>query len=262
MSLNVNELVLDKIRSLVTYGRTDGKMLFRLRSIEEPSLQCTAEGDEVTDAIGNVITTIYRAKKATLSASNSLISLDLAAAQYGTTKEVATSESKIVDLTYDILTVASGDTTVQLSKTPYNKDNILWIYSLVDGEVGTAYAADTTASATKFTVTAEGVITVPTGFTGKLYVEYEYQSENAVRVVNKANEYPTECKMVVYAYFRDKCNDNTVYSGKIICPRAKLNPEQVELALTTTGKHAFEFKIEKDYCDETDDELFTIIVAQ
>lgn len=262
MSFSKNELILDKIRSLVAYGRTDGKMLFRLRSIEEPSLQCTAEGDEVTDAIGNVITTIYRAKKATLSATNSLISLDLAAAQYGTTKEVATSASKIVDLTYDILTVASGDTTVTLSKTPYNKDHILWIYSLVDGEIGTAYAADSTASETKFTVSAEGVITVPTGFTGKLYVEYEYQSENAVRVVNKATEYPTECKMVVYAYFRDKCDDNTVYSGKIICPRAKLNPEQVELALTTTGKHAFEFKIEKDYCDETDDELFTIIVAQ
>ena len=262
MSLNVNELVLDKIRSLVTYGRTDGKMLFRLRSIEEPSLQCTAEGDEVTDAIGNVITTIYRAKKATLSASNSLISLDLAAAQYGTTKEVASSASKIVDLTYDILTVASGDTTVQLSKTPYNKDNILWIYSIVDGEVGTAYAADTTASATKFTVTAGGEITVPTGFTGKLYVEYEYQTENAVKVTNKINEFPKDCKMVVYAHFRDKCDDSTVYSGKIICPRAKLNPEQVELALTTTGKHAFEFKIENDYCDETDDELFTIIVAQ
>ena len=121
MSFSKNELILDKIRSLVTYGRTDGKMLFRLRSIEEPSLQCTAEGDEVTDAIGNVITTIYRAKKATLSATNSLISLDLAAAQYGTTKEVATSASKVVDLTYEILTVASGDTTVQLSKTPYNK---------------------------------------------------------------------------------------------------------------------------------------------
>ena len=262
MPFSKNELVLDKIRSLVTYDRTDGKMLFRLRSIEEPSLQCTAEGDEVTDAIGNVITTIYRAKKATLSATNSLISLDLAAAQYGTTKEVATSSAKIVDLTYDILTVASGDTTVQLSKTPYNKDNILWIYSIVDGEVGTAYAADTTASATKFTVTAGGEITVPTGFTGKLYVEYEYQTENAVKVTNKINEFPKDCKMVVYAYFRDKCDDSTVYSGKIICPRAKLNPEQVELALTTTGKHAFEFKIENYYCDETDDELFTIIVAQ
>lgn len=262
MAFNVNEMVLDKIRSIVTYDRADSKMMFRLRSIEEPSLQCTAEGDEVTDAVGSVITTLYRSKKATLSATNSLFSLDLAASQYGATKEVATGSDKIVDLTYDILTVASGDTTVHLSKTPYNKDNILWIYSLVEGEIGTAYQADSTASATKFTVTAGGEITVPTGFVGKLYVEYEYQTEDAVRVVNKASEFPKECKLVAYVYFRDKCNDNRVYSGKIICPRAKLNPEQVEIALTTTGKHAFEFKIEKDYCDETDDELFSIIVAQ
>ena len=69
--------------------------------------------------------------------------------------------------------------------------------------------------------------------------------------------------MVIYAYFKDKCNENIVYSGKIICPKAKLNPEQVELALTSTGKHAFEFTMMKDYCaDEGDDELFAIIVAE
>lgn len=262
MPFSKNELILDKIRSLVAYDITSDKMLFRLRSIEEPSLVCTAEGEEVTDALGSVITTLYRAKKATFSATNSLISLDLAAAQYGTNKEVATSTNKIVDLTYEILNVASGDTTVTLSKTPYNSDNILWIYSVVDGEIGTAYEADTTASATKFSITSAGVITVPTGFVGKLYVEYEYESENAMRVTNKSSEFPSDCRVVIYAYFKDKCNDNLTYSGKIICPKAKLNPEQVELALNTTGKHAFEFKINKNYCDETDDELFTIIVAQ
>lgn len=58
-------------------------MLFRLTSLEDPNLTCTAEGEEVTDAVGAVITTLYRSKKATFSATNSLISLDLAAAQYG-----------------------------------------------------------------------------------------------------------------------------------------------------------------------------------
>jgi hypothetical protein len=54
-----------------------------------------------------------------------------------------------------------------------------------------------------------------------------------------------------------------VYSGKIICPKAKLNPEQVELALTSTGKHAFEFQMMRDYCaEEGADELFSIIVSE
>lgn len=262
MAFTKNELILDKIRSLVAYDLETKKMLFRLKSLEEPSLQCTAEGDEVTDALGSEITTIYRAKKATFSATNSLISLDLAAAQYGTTKEVASSTNKIVDMTYEIFDVASGTSAITLSEKPYKKENILWIYSLVNGEIGTAYKAGSSASETDFTISETGEITVPTGFVGKLYVEYEYQTENAVRIVNKASEFPTSCSAVIYAYFKDKCNDNLTYSGKIICPRAKLNPEQVELALTTTGKHAFEMKIQKDYCDETNDELFSIIVAE
>ena len=67
--------------------------------------------------------------------------------------------------------------------------------------------------------------------------------------------------MKIYAYFRDKCNENLVYSGVIIANKAKLNPESVELALTSTGKHAFEFQMMRDYCDE-EAELFSIIVAE
>ena len=97
--------------------------------------------------------------------------------------------------------------------------------------------------------------------TGKVYVEYVYETENANRIVNKTSEFPEACSMKIYAYFRDKCNENIVYSGVIISPKAKLNPEQIELALTSTGKHAFEFQMMRDYCEE-DAELFSIIIAE
>lgn len=256
--MNKNELILDKVRSLVAHALDTGKMLFRLTSLEEPSLSCTAESEEVTDAIGSVITTLYRAKKATFSATNSLISLDLAAAQFGTTKQVATTENQIVDYTYEILTIAEGKVT--LKNTP--SAEIKYIYSIVDGEIGTTYEAGTEASATEFVQQAKE-ITVPTGLTGKVYVEYTYLTSKAVKISNKASEFPSACSLVIYAYFKDKCNENLVYSGKIICPKAKLNPEQVELALTSTGKHAFEFNMMKDYCaDEGEDELFAIIVSE
>lgn len=259
MAFNKNELILDKVRSLVTHDLATGQLLFRLTSIEEPSLQCTAEGEEITDAIGAVITTLYRAKKATFSATNSLISLDLAAAQYGAKKVLGSAENKIVDSTYEILTVANG--AIKLAHAPVN--DVAWIYSIVNGEIGTAYAAGAEVSTTEFTIGEDGTINVPTGLTGKVYVEYQYETENAVLIKNRASQFPEACSLTIYAYFKDKCNENIVYSGKIICPKAKLNPEQVELALTSTGKHAFEFTMMKDYCaDEEDDELFTIIVAQ
>lgn len=258
MAFNKNELILDRVRSLSAHDMTNGEMLFRLTSLEDPSLSTTAEGEEVVDAIGATITTLYRAKKATFSASNSLISLDLAAAQFGTKKEVADADNKITVPTYEIITVAEGTTEVTLKNAPVGE--VKYIYSLADNEIATRYDAGPAATATAFVIDDEGKITVPTGLTGKIYVEYSYSAENANRIVNKTSEFPEACSMKIYAYFRDKCNENLIYSGVIVANKAKLNPESVELALTSTGKHPFEFQMMRDYCDE-EAELFSIIIA-
>ena len=264
MAFNVNELILDRVRSLTAHDLFDGKMLFRLTSLEDPSLNTTAEGEEIVDAIGATITTLYRAKKATFSASNSLISLDLAAAQFGASKDVAASDKKIAVPTYEILTVAEGATEVSLKKAPVGE--VKYIYSLANNEIATRYTKGAAASETEFVIDADGKITVPTGLTGKIYVEYSYEADGsdkngANRVVNKTSEFPEACSLKIYAYFRDMCNENLVYSGVIVSPKAKLNPESVELALTATGKHPFEFQMMRDYCDD-EAELFSIIIAQ
>lgn len=257
MAFIKNEVILDSVRSLNAYD-FNGEMLFRLTSLEDPSLQCTAEGEEVTDAIGALITTLYRAKKATFSATNSLISLDLAAAQYGAKKEVASADNKIVVPTFETFTVEAGTTEITLSKTPVGE--VKYIYSFISNDPATRYTAASVPTATEFVI--EGAkITLPTDLTGKVYVEYDYESENANVIVNKTSEFPEACKIKIFAYFRDKCNENLVYSGVIISEKAKLNPEQVELTLTATGKHAFEFQMMRDYCDE-EAELFRIIIAE
>lgn len=261
MAFDKNELILDRVRNLVATDLATGQLIFRLASLEEPSLQCTAEGEEITDAIGAVITTLYRAKKATFSATNSLLSLDLAAAQYGTKKEVGSETSKITTPTYEIIKVPTDATSITLAKTPVG--DIPFIYSFESGEIAKAYKVGSVASESEFVVGENGVITLPTGVTGKIYVPYKYDTANAVRVVNSASKFPEACGLQIYAYFKDKCNENVVYSGVIVCPKAKLNPEQIELALTSTGKHGFEMTMMKDYCaDEGEDDLFTIIVSE
>jgi hypothetical protein len=258
---------LDRVRSLTCHDLEDNKMLLRLTSLEDPSLNTTAEGEEVVDAIGALITTLYRAKKATFSASNSLVSLDLAAAQYGSKKEVGSA----TDFTYEILEVKGGEVT--LAHAPI-EGSIKWIYTIDKNEIGEGYSATgSAASETEAVVAADGKITLPTAVDTdgnkifadgkKVYVEYNYINDKAVRVVNRASEFPSAVSVVIYAYFRDVCNENKVYSGKIICPKAKLNPESVELALTSTGKHPFEFVINRDYCaEEGQDELFEIILSE
>ena len=261
MAFNKNELLLDRVRSMTFNDLSTGEMLFRLTQLEEPTLTCTSEGEEVTDALGSVITTLYRSKKATFSATNSLVSLDLAAAQYGTKKEVAETGKEIVTRTFETITIPDAATTVKLAHKPANKDDVKFIYSIANGELGKSYTAGSSASNTEFVVSDDGTITLPTGLTGKIYVEYDFKTENAVRIVNKASKFPEAAKVVIYAIFRDACNENVVYSGVIVCPKAKFNPESVELALTSTGKHAFELNMMKDYCED-DGDLFTIIVNE
>lgn len=257
--MDKNELLLDRVRSVVYSDLDTNEMLFRLTSVEDPTLTCTAEGEEITDAIGSVITTLYRAKKASFSATNSLISLDLAAAQYGTAKNVATNAAKISTPTYEILEASAGKLT--LSKTP-NAD-IKFIYGIDNGEVGTHYESASTAGTDSFVHEAGSTeITLGSALTGKFYVEYTYDAESAVEIKNKASNFPGVGKLAIYCYFKDKCNENKVYSGIVLCPKAKINPEQIELALTSTGKHSFEMTMMKDYCDEVNDELFSIIVAE
>lgn len=261
MAFNKSELILDRVRRATFHDLTTTGILFTMSSIEDPSLKCSADGEEVTDAIGAVITTLYRAKKAEFSGTNSLIHLGLLAAQYGAEKVEGTSEKKITDWAYDILTVtgANGE-VIKTSKTPKDNTKIKYVYAFADNDISTAYEVGSTASATKAVVASDGTITVPTGFTGKLFVEYQYEVETAVKITNQADQFPETGMLIIYAIFRDKCNDNLVYSGKIVCPKAKLNPESIELALTSTGKHGFSFTLHSDYCDE-DSELFSVIVA-
>ena len=264
MAFNVNELILDRVRSLTAHDLSNGEMLFRLTSLEDPSLQTSSEKEEVVDAIGALVAALYRAKKATFSASNSLISLDLAAAQFGAKKEVASATGKINVPTYEIIPVAEGVTEVSLKKAPVGE--VKYIYALANNEIATRYTAGSAASATEFVIDETGKITVPTGLVGKIYVEYAYETDGAEknganRIVNKTSNFPEACSMKIYAYFRDKCNENVVYSGVIVANKAKLNPESIELALTSTGKHPFEFEMMRDYCDD-EAELFSIIIAE
>lgn len=256
-TFNKNEVVLEKVKQASLYDLETGILLNRLTMIEDPTLNTTAEKEEVIDAQGETITEIYRAKKATFSGSNSLFSLDLAASQFGTKKQVATENDPIVNYMSETLPIVDGK--VKLSHAPVEA-SIRYIYIMVDGEIGESVPVGTDPE-THALVATDGTITVPTSVTtGRVYVEYPYESTEAVRIVNKSGEYPAAGKLVILALFRDKCTDKTIL-GSIICPKAKLNPESIDISLTPTGKHPFEYTMMKNYCDE-EAELFEIVLSK
>jgi hypothetical protein len=158
----------------------------------------------------------------------------------------------------ETMTIADGK--VKLTNAPV-ENSIKYIYIIENGEIGESYKVGAASTDKEALVANDGTITVPTSVKeGKVYVEYAYESEEAIRVVNKTNEYPTAGKLVILALFRDKCTDKTIL-GSIICPKAKLNPESVDLSLTPTGKHPFEYTMMKDFCSD-EEELFEIVLSK
>lgn len=254
--MNVNELILDKVRSLIFTDLADGSVIGRLTKLEDPSLQTAAEGEEITDAQGALISKIFRAKTGKFSATNSLLSIDLLALQYGSEKEVADDTHKIVVPVEEILTVADGKVT--LAHEPLGA--IKYIYQLENGQLAKKFTVGAAASATDFEINGKD-ITVPTGVTGRIYVEYEYESTSAVRVSNNTEKFPEAVGVKIFAIFKDMCNENIKYAGVIKAAKGKIDPSSIETALTGTGKHSFDIDFMKDYCDE-DVDLFSVIVAE
>lgn len=259
--VNINELILDRVRYATLHDLATDEMTMRLTSIEDGSLQTSAEGQELTDAVGALITTIYRSKRAQFSGNNSLISMDLLAAQYGDKKEVATDEKTINMPVAEILTVANGKVT--LKHEPI-ENTIKYIYKLENKQVASKYTKGTEASASAFAISGSE-ITVPTDMKAgdKVFVEYEYASKTANKVENRASNFPEAGKLIIYVLFRNICNENEKYAGVIVCPKAKIDPESVELNLTSDSSHPFTFNMMQEYCaEEGDDELFYFAVAE
>lgn len=264
MAFNPNELVLERIRAVEEYDPETLEMTGRFTQIEEPSLQTSAEGVNVTDAMGTPIQTFYKAQSGTFSFTNSLFSLDLAASQFGTTKVAASDSAKIKIPVSETIKIGS-DSTVVLKYVPVGTSGaeVKFVKVINDNNTfGETYEVSSTAGDGKFTINAATkTLTLPEGVTGRVFVSYERESSNAVQVIKRTDGVPEVKTLHIHAIFHDPCNKNLVYAGVIRCPRAQIDPSNVELNLTAEGKHGASYVLSKEYCAE-DGSLFDILVSE
>ncbi len=264
MTFNPNELILEKIRAVEEYDPTTLELTGRYTQIEEPSLKTSADATDVTDAMGTPIQTFYHAQKGTFNFTNSLFSLDLAASQFGTKKVVANSTSKIRVPVSETITIGAGS-TVELKYVPVGTKGaeVKYVKVINDNNTfGETYKVSSTAGEGKFTIDAlTRTITLPEGVTGRVFVNYEKESETAVQVVKRTDGVPEVKTLLIHAIFHDPCNKNLVYAGVIRCPRAQIDPSSVELSLKSDGKHGASYVLNKEYCAE-DGKLFDILVSE
>lgn len=260
MAYNLNTFVIDRVLRGVMLNK-DGSIAWTINQIEDPSLNCTSEEREAVDALGTPIATFQNGKEAEFSAQNSLFDLGLLAAQMGTEKESATEESMIVVPVFHTADVKSG--VFKLDKAP--KGEIAEIYTLRgDGTTGEKYAvvaSEPTAkefayNAETMEITVGGDVADGTQF----FVVYETETAKAVQVSNSAVEFPKAGKFVMEILGCDVCDPETLIYAYLIFPNAKLD-SNVDITLTTDGKHPFSMKAQQAYCDKKK-LLFNIVVPE
>lgn len=264
MTFNPNELILEKIRAVEEYNPSTMELEGRYTQIESPSLQTSATGTQVTDAMGAEIVTFYNAQQGTFSFTNSLHSLDLMASQFGSKKEVADGNAKITVPVSEIIEIK--DKVATLKYIPVGTPSAEVPYAKVinkNNTFGKTYKAGAAEGGTDtFVVNAEErTITFNEDVEGRVFIQYEREAEAAVRVTKKTDGVPEVKTLLIHAIFHDPCDTNTVYAGVIYVPRAQINPESIDVNLTSDGKHAASYKLQKMYCDD-DAKLFDIIVSE
>ena len=109
---NPNELLIERVRAVEEYDIDTKELITRCSQIEEPSLNLSADGTDVTDAMGAVITTFYNAQSGTFGFSNSYYSLDLTASQFGTKKIIASAENKLEVPVSEVITIGADHTAI------------------------------------------------------------------------------------------------------------------------------------------------------
>lgn len=248
MGFDINNFVIDRIVRGVALSQKDDSVLFSINQIQNASLNCASESTDAVDALGTPIATFYRAKSAEFSAENALYDMNLMATQLGTAKKVASSTSKITVPAMESFTVTEG-LKYDLKHTP--KAAPTEIYALNgDSTFGVKYTKSTSADTEHFSI-ASKTISLPTGLAvgTDMFIMYEYETENAVEVVNSATQFPVGCKFVMEVLGCDVCDQTNLVYAYVIFNNFKLSPD-FDWSIATDGAHPFSGKAQQDYCDK------------
>ena len=216
MAFDLNNFVIDRIVRGVALSQKDDSVLFSINQIQNASLNCASESTDAVDALGTPIATFYRAKTAEFSAENALFDMNLMATQLGTEKKVASGTSKVTVPAMESFTVAEGGKYALKHQALAAPAEIYAINE--DSTFGVKYSKSkgTTVSASEFVYTeVDNTLTLPTGLAvgTEMFVMYEYETENAVEVVNSAKNFPVGCKFIMEVLGCDVCDQtNLIYA--------------------------------------------------
>ena len=269
---------------------SDGSLAWMTNQLMDFQINVTSEEDTKTDAQGNTIFSISKAKACDVTFSSPLFTIDLVAEMNGTTVERGTSivapkfeTIKLVATTNKVV-IGGTYTTIYLDKfvvnsgtagTPVYKISATLLTK--DGSAKKKLVYDKDAASSSDISTGEFMFTEHTGDTApankdnitilnsdyadvtSILITYEYTTTNAIQMVNSAEEFPVASVVKVLVRGYDVCDKTSPIYAYFIFPSAKFQTNYT-LGMALDQNIDCSLTCSYDYCSD-ERELYRMVIA-
>lgn len=262
---------------------SDGSLAWMTNQLMDFQISVDAEEDTKTDANGNTIFSISRAKSCDVSFTTPLLTLELVASMNGsevergsnanlisvpkfeTVKLVATSGKVTIDTTTTTISLAQVVRNSGTVGTPVYKVSAAFLTK--DGstrkklEKGTTTPASGEFVFTKGSGSADTVTVLNADYDegSSILITYEYDTADAIQIVNSAEEFPVASVVKVLVRGYDICDKTSPIYAYFIFPAAKFQTNYT-LGMALDQNIDCNLTCSYDYCSEAR-ELYRMVVA-
>ena len=262
---------------------SDGSLAWMTNQLMDFQISVDAEEDTKTDANGNTIFSISRAKSCDVSFTTPLLTLELVASMNGSEVERGTNDDKIAVPKFETVklvatagkvTIDTTTTTISLAQivrnsgtvgTPVYKVSAAFLTK--DGstrkklEKGTTTPASGEFVFTKGSGTADTVTVLNADYDegSSILITYEYDTADAIQIVNSAEEFPVASVVKVLVRGYDICDKTSPIYAYFIFPAAKFQTNYT-LGMALDQNIDCNLTCSYDYCSEAR-ELYRMVVA-
>lgn len=268
MAFKLGDLVIDRIVNGVAETTSGQELLYLLTNLQEASINITSDSVDAVDGTGSVIKTFYRGKKGEFTATNSLLSLPIINAMSGETKPTyaSTADGTTIDMPIILNGSRKGENDDVRIVLKGITDNGANNGIIVHGVENNGTLGDLIPNTTGWSVST------PTGdatnstlvITDKNYTNYivKYDrtvTEDGIKIVNRADKYPTTVKLTLKVLIVDPCTPDVVRAAYVVLPSFQPSAE-IDMTFSTDATLDFTGTLQVSYCG-TEKVLYEIYVC-
>lgn len=270
----------------------NGELAWMTNQLMDFQISVDAEEDTKTDANGNTIFSISRAKSCDVSFSSPLFTLELVAAMNGSEVERGTNTHLIAVPKFETIklenaasnvTIGSTYTTINLAKyvrnsgtagTPVYKVSAALLTKdgstrkklerELDPEVthattGKFIFTNGNPAATPATPDTIEILNTDYDAGSSILITYEYETASAIQIVNSAEEFPVASVVKVLVRGYDVCDKTSPIYAYFIFPSAKFQTNYT-LGMALDQNIDCSLTCSYDYCSDAR-ELYRMVIA-